>query len=61
MPRICELPPVIMVQLHNEVYSLDVWTLWSTVLQACSAPPLKTDIMQKVVPSPVVDTNQEAL
>lgn len=46
MQRICELPPVIMVPLHNKVYSLDVWTLWSTVLRACSIAPSKPCIMQ---------------
>lgn len=46
MQRVCELPPVIMVQLHNEVYSLDVWTLWSAVPRACSITPSKRYIMQ---------------
>lgn len=45
MQRICALPPVIMVQLHNRVYSLNVWTLWSTVPKACGATAQKPDIM----------------
>lgn len=49
MQRICELPPVIMVQLHNKVYSLNVWTLWSTVPKACSTTAYKPYIMQKLV------------
>lgn len=58
MQRICELPPVIMAPLHNQVYSLDVWTLWSTVLQAPSLEDLHYAGTGAV---PVADTDQEAL
>lgn len=57
MQRICEQPPVIMVRLHNEVYSLDVWTVWSTVLEACIATALHYAGTSTV---PVADTDWEA-
>lgn len=51
MQRIRALPPVITARLHNKLYCLDVWTLWSTVLQDCSSATSRTSIRQALVPN----------
>lgn len=61
MQKICELPPVIMVQLHNKVYSLDVWTcdlLFSRLAQRRSLGDLHYAGTGTV---PVADMDREAL